>query len=433
MNDGLHPDMIEATRLTRAGRLAEATALLHRVLGSERAPGAGPRATDETAHPRAGRGAPVIELTPDTIEITDPQPSPHTRQAPESTVFGGSTSEPPEQPRSHLPEALRSLLARIKGGSSQGDAGEQPRRSPPHRSDVATGGGRFLAGSYRNTAGSRDYKLYVPSGYRGQAVPLVVMLHGCTQSPDDFAAGTRMNVLAEEQIFLVAYPAQAASANASKCWNWFRPGDQQRGGGEPSLIAGITRQVMADYALDPERVYVAGLSAGGAAAAIMGMTYPDLYAAIGVHSGLACGAASDLASAFAAMQQGEAAPGRGARRASRGSRLVPTIVFHGDCDNTVHPRNGDWVIQQSRATPMPDLRTTVQHGRVPGGRAYRRTLHADARGQTILEHWVIHGAGHAWSGGSPAGSYTDPQGPDATREFLRFFLEHRHPQTAGGS
>jgi poly(3-hydroxybutyrate) depolymerase len=165
----------------------------------------------------------------------------------------------------------------------------------------------------------------------------------------------------------------------------------------------------------------------------MGMTYPDLYAAIGVHSGLACGVATDLPSAFAAMQQGATTAVRGSSTASAAlgcRRMVPTIVFHGDRDTTVHPRNGDQVIAQSTKTTLTDLRTTVQQGRVPRGHAYTRRLHADASGQTIFEHWVIHGAGHAWSGGSPAGSYTDPQGPDAAREMLRFFLEHPHPQAA---
>jgi poly(hydroxyalkanoate) depolymerase family esterase len=288
-------------------------------------------------------------------------------------------------------------------------------------------GGQFIEAIYSNAAGSRSYKLYIPSGYHGQAVPLVVMLHGCTQSPDDFAAGTRMNVIAEEQTCLVVYPAQASDANPAKCWNWFRPSDQRRGQGEPSLIAGITRQVMREHAVDPRRVYIGGLSAGAAAAAVMGATYPDLYAAIGVHSGLACGAANDLTSAFAAMRNGGSSGVAGPQPGAS----VPTIVFHGDCDTTVHPHNGRHVIAQSK--PAANARTQVHRGQVPGGHAYTRTLHLDARGRAALEHWEIHGAGHAWSGGSPAGSYTDPRGPDAAREMLRFFLEHEISGSGSGS
>jgi poly(hydroxyalkanoate) depolymerase family esterase len=248
------------------------------------------------------------------------------------------------------------------------------------------------------------------------------MLHGCTQSPDDFAAGTQMNELAEEQTFLVAYPAQAQSANVSKCWNWFNAADQQRDRGEPSLIAGITRQIMRDFSVEPGRVYVAGLSAGGAAAAIMGSAYPDLYAAVGVHSGLACGAARDMPSAFAAMRQGGAPHNGGAKQP------VPTIVLHGDRDTTVNPVNGDQVIAQSKAGS--DLRTTVSRGQAPGGISYTRMVECDDSGHPMLEHWVLHGAGHAWSGGSPSGSYTEPRGPDASREMMRFFLEHPKPRAA---
>jgi poly(hydroxyalkanoate) depolymerase family esterase len=253
------------------------------------------------------------------------------------------------------------------------------------------------------------------------------MLHGCTQSPDDFAAGTRMNLIAEEQTCLVVYPAQPVAANAARCWNWFRPGDQRRGQGEPSLIAGITQQVMRDYAVDPQRVYIGGLSAGGAAAAVMGATYPDLYAAIGVHSGLACGAAVDIPSAFAAMRQGGSGAARSGDLSAEPGLDVPTIVFHGDQDNTVHPRNGDHVIAQRKTAT---LQKTIHRGQAPGGHAYTRTIHADATGRAMLEHWEIHCAGHAWSGGSTAGSYTDPHGPDAAREMLRFFLEHRNRPAA---
>jgi poly(hydroxyalkanoate) depolymerase family esterase len=243
------------------------------------------------------------------------------------------------------------------------------------------------------------------------------MLHGCKQSPDDFAAGTRMNDVAEGHTFLVAYPAQAQSANISKCWNWFNPNDQQRDRGEPSIIAGITRKIMGEFPVEPGRVYIAGLSAGGAAAAIMGSTYPDLYAAIGVHSGLACGAASDVPSAFAAMRMGGAlrSPPHDTARS-----IIPTIVFHGDRDTTVNLVNGDQVITQAKAAAY--LRADVIEGS-RGGLHYTRTVHIGHGGKPILEQWVLHGGGHAWSGGSPVGSFTDPLGPDASREMMRFFFE----------
>jgi poly(hydroxyalkanoate) depolymerase family esterase len=321
-----------------------------------------------------------------------------------------------------MPEALRGFLDRMgQPGSAfglDGLVGPGPAGAPAPLPE----GARFEERTFANEAGSRAYKLYIPSGYTAQPVPLVVMLHGCTQSPDDFAAGTRMNELAEEQTFLVAYPAQAQSANVSKCWNWFNAADQQRDRGEPSLIAGITRQIMHDFSVEPGRVYVAGLSAGGAAAAIMGSAYPDLYAAVGVHSGLACGAARDMPSAFAAMRQGGAPHHRGAEQP------VPTIVFHGDRDTTVSPINGAQVIAQSKASS--DLRSTVSCGQALGGISYTRTVECDGSGHPMLEHWVLHGVGHAWSGGSPNGSYTEPKGPNASREMMRFFLEHPKPRAA---
>jgi len=286
---------------------------------------------------------------------------------------------------------------------------------------VRPGDGRFEERHFTNAEGSRMYKLFIPSGAAGKAMPLVIMLHGCTQSPDDFAAGTGMNALAQEQKFLVAYPAQARSANLSKCWNWFRPGDQQRDKGEPSLIAGITREIMRQFPVRSSQVYVAGLSAGGAAAAVVGAAYPELYAAVGVHSGLACGAAHDMPSAMVAMRQGKMGSGGGAR-------VVPTIVFHGDQDSTVNVANGGNVIAQAKG--MAELRRRVITGVSADGVAYTRTVQSDDSGRPVLEEWVLHGAGHAWSGGSAEGSYTDPRGPDASREMLRFFLRQPAPGAA---
>lgn len=294
--------------------------------------------------------------------------------------------------RSHLPQEIR------------------PRPAPAAENN-------FRSASFTNAAGTRPYRLYVPTAYCGETMPLVVMLHGCRQSPEDFAAGTDMNAAAERAGWLVAYPGQPMQAHAQKCWKWFSAPDQRRDSGEPSLIAGITREVMRDYAVDPKRVFVAGLSAGGAAAAIMGSTYPELYAAIGVHSGLACGSAQSLPTALAAMERGaDGTP------APRGRRVVPAIVFHGERDATVSARNGDAVIAQSTASA--GLRAAIQPRGPIGGRDCTRTLFTDAAGHVVTEQWLIHGAGHAWSGGKAEGSYTDPLGPDATAEMLRFFQAH---------
>src|SRR5579864_9449122 len=267
----LNQDIVrEATRLTRSGQLTEATALLQRMLRGENAPDAVP--TTASRLPAAGKEPPTIDAK---VNAADMRARPRTRRTPAN---------------------------RPKNFPGFGPGGSL-RRAPPSMVDIVPAGTSFAEGTYKNAAGSRAYRLFTPTGYHGQAIPLVIMLHGCTQSPEDFAAGTRMNFIAEEQTCFVAYPAQRTEANQAKCWNWFRPSDQQRGGGEPSLIAGITRHIMRDYSVDPRRVYVAGMSAGAAAAAVMGSTYGDLYAAIGIHSGLACGAATDLPSALMTMKQ----------------------------------------------------------------------------------------------------------------------------------
>jgi poly(hydroxyalkanoate) depolymerase family esterase len=421
MNDMLDPNMMaEATRLTRAGRLTEATALLQRMLCPKPAPDTAFEMTRHIAP--TGREPPIIDATAESLlEETDcPRPSRFAINRP-STGRAFASAATADQPAMFRRPGTMLRVGRLGSGLGFHGLMQPP---PVSTLDIAPEDGRFIEATHSNPAGARAYKLYIPSGYHGQALPLVVMLHGCTQSPDDFAAGTRMNFIAEEQTCFVVYPAQPSEANVAKCWNWFRPCDQRRGQGEPSLIAGITRRVMRDYSVDPQRVYVAGLSAGAAAAAVMGTTYPDLYAAIGVHSGLAYGAANDVPSAFAAMRQSEAsAPSSsGDESADLGDgSAVPTIVFHGDRDKTVHPRNGDRVIAQKRTT---NLQKKIHRGRVPGGHAYTRTIYRNTSGPAMFEHWEIHGAGHAWAGGSPAGSYTDPQGPDAAREMLRFFLEH---------
>ncbi|MCP1675416.1 poly(hydroxyalkanoate) depolymerase family esterase [Natronocella acetinitrilica] len=391
MNQAMLAGMHEATRLTRAGQLNEATAMIQRTLRGE-------AAADPVAQPEEHWAKAPIEGSFRVVNDGGAEPSAKTERTERRPVYPFDTRD--------------SLLQGFELPSLR----PQRRRHAP--TDLIPDGGRFIDGSYGNQAGTRSYKLYIPSSYRGQALPLVLMLHGCTQDPDDFAAGTRMNHLAEAQDCLVLYPAQSPGANLQKCWNWFRNGDQQRDGGEPSLLAGMTREVITRYGLDQRRVYVAGLSSGGAMAAILGATHPDLYAAVGIHSGLAAGAAGDLPSAFAAMRQGGAGFGPADYR-------VPTIVFHGDSDTTVHPRNGELVIAQATAgaTTGGKPRVSKHRGQVPGGHAYTRAVYVDPDGGVFMEHWLIHGAGHAWAGGSDSGSYTDPKGPDATCEMLRFFSQ----------
>ncbi|RYE99189.1 MAG: PHB depolymerase family esterase [Oxalobacteraceae bacterium] len=297
----------------------------------------------------------------------------------------------------------------------QAGQGASPQAQAPR--NLAAEPGEFLHGSFSDAAGTRAYRLYVPARAAAGPRPLVVMLHGCTQHAQDFAAGTTMNALAEEHGCLVLYPEQPRSANANGCWNWFEAAHQGREGGEPALLAGMTHEVLREHGGDPGRVFVAGLSAGGAMAAILGATYPELYAAVGVHSGLAAGSAHDLMSALNAMK---GTRGRKAAAQHGAAGRLPAIVFHGDADATVHASNGEAVLRQF--TQGAPLREVEERGQDGSGRSHTRTVLLDADGRAVAEHWVLHGGGHAWSGGSTAGSYAEAGGPNASAEMLRFFL-----------
>ena len=381
-----------ATRLTRAGRLTHAANVLKRLLSGM------------------------------TVAVPVPARKPKRRRAPAKKAK--AVSKP--QTRSS-PDGSQAEKAQTKFG---------PSRVPGSAATSA-----FVAGSYTHASRTLGYKLYSPPAKADRPLPLVVMLHGCKQDPDDFSVGTGMNERAREQGFFVLYPAQSQAANPLRCWNWFKRNHQQRGSGEPALIAGLTQKVVREHGIDSQRVYVAGLSAGGAMAAIVAAAYPDIFSAVGVHSGLAPGAATSVLGAMSVMKHGK--PGQqprakgsiaGGASAKRGRPLmpVPTIVFHGDEDATVHPSNGERVISAvleraasaDESGAMPVGAPQVEEGASGEGQRYTRSTHRDHSGGAIAEHWLVHGAGHAWSGGDPAGSFTDAGGPDATREMLRFFFSH---------
>ncbi len=392
-----------ALQLTQAQKLHEATRVIQDAL-SGRSPDGGPNNTAPATlsiegcviDSSAEEIVPEIEATPKLVPSTLSDPS---------QLIARALGKYSPQRRD----------GRLHGFSLDGLVG------PKLKSVEIAEGAQFRTENFRCEAGSRAYKLYIPSCVRPGRPALLVMLHGGTQTADDFAIGTRMNDLAEEHGFIVAYPIQAKAANPSLYWNWFKPENQMRGRGEPAIIAGITNQIIADHDVDPACVFVAGLSAGGAMAAVMAATYPDLYAAVGVHSGLAYKSAADVPSAFAAMR------GDGAKSSRRvtdigGAKTSPrTIVLHGAADKIVHPSNAAMIVDaESRAS-----HTDHQEEGFDAGRGFTRTVTRDEADLVVAEHWIIHGAGHAWSGGSADGSYADPNGPDASREMVRFFLGER--------
>lgn len=403
IDEGFLAKMREATQLLQTEGPMAATAAIQRALHGEASQGSASVQPD------------WVKFLPQPAEIKDINPAP------------SAEAEANPQPGADMLARFRKFAPGKWAGASA--------RQPIEDVEVVdlAGKGRFVSGSCTNHAGTRAYKLYIPSAYSGEVLPLVVMLHGCTQNPDDFAAGTGMNAVAEDNNCFVVYPAQTQSANGSNCWNWFKADDQRRGHGEPSIIADITQQIIREYRIDTSRIYVAGLSAGGAMATVMGATYPELYAAVGIHSGVPYAVAHDMPSAFAAMKSRKGKASARHIRAKAPAPLghtMPAIVFHGDRDTTVHPCNGDQALAQ--CVPHADRTSatkTVHHAKVEqgtsaNGRTFTRTIHHDTEGKAIAEQWVVHGAGHAWSGGSSHGSYTDPTGPDASREMLRFFFTH---------
>ncbi len=426
--------MLNVTRLTGKGRLMDATRMIQRALGglvSSHAPPAARQRSGADRHDlgdvtdvevksstRPGTSTPSAPFTP-------PTPNPVVsvvsvlKEALNETLFAGYAphSPPPLAPTAFEPARPQTPEAPVKPAE---------RAAPGARPSAFTEGvTQFKGDQY-------PYRLYVPAspktpdaaiaGSSPIRMPLIVMLHGCKQNALDFAHGTAMNALADEHQIMVLYPEQLSKANSGRCWNWFEPTHQTRSG-EPGMIAALTRKVAAasygDVQIDTDRIYIAGLSAGGAMAAVTAGLYPELFAAMGVHSGLPAGAATNMMAAFSAMRRGSE---------GQAASPMPTIVFHGSADRTVHPDNGDNVTEAALAALNASglaLEKSEQTVSTKGERAAQRTTWRDASGRPYAEHWSVQAAPHAWSGGHTKGSYTDPDGPSASEAMLGFFLQHK--------
>lgn len=392
-----------ALEQTRAGDPGEATRTIQAALAGRPGPA---QSRDRDAAPGAARPERTHPGHAEDAELVDDRrgrsavPSPDASSAPRSRPGTGRRS---------LREVV-DLLRRGRGGLWPMRVPGAGRSTPPAMPE----GARYETRSISSAAGSRDYILYVPAALPEGPQGLILMLHGCTQNADDFARGTEMNRVAERYGLIIAYPEQTRAHNPQACWNWFRPGDQTADGGEPEILAGLARELTAEFGIPEGRVFAAGLSAGGGMAAILGVTHPEVFSAIGIHSGLPHGAAHDVVSAFAAMR------GDGPSAPARDTRPVRTIVFHGSADPTVHPSNADRIVEAAAAGSRGAV--SYDSGRSSGGRVWSRTTASTPEGRVLTEDWRVEGAGHAWSGGAAAGSYTDPAGPDASAEMARFFV-----------
>jgi poly(hydroxyalkanoate) depolymerase family esterase len=400
--------MGEALTLVKKSNLAEATALIRKALAGEeeRGGGSGPEAPERARleAPGFGRNSSPAEATafpreaPPGAEAKGRETKLEAEGRPAS-VF----ARPTRRPLGEVLRALRDRPVLVPGA---------PAAEPAH--DF---GERFLKRTYRGAQGALNYRLYVPADHERRDLALVVMLHGCGQNPEDFALGTQMNGLADEFGLIVAYPHQTRGANPSGCWNWFDPRHQRRGSGEPARLAGLSQELTREFGVGKDRVFAAGLSAGGAMAEVLAATYPDVFDAVGIHSGLAYGSAHDVPSAFAAMKG--TATGHAEPQATnvKGCRK---ILFHGLADSTVHPMNGERIFDEAERGAGPLLRIDTER-RAGAGRASRTALQ-DSEGRPVIERWLVEGGGHAWFGGDPRGSYTQSVGLDASRVMVRFFL-----------